>query len=143
MLVAKRTFEGVDLNSAPHQNTSIYGERTHTTVVNSARMFEHKSASKVSIFSFLLPIILGIITSPGRWSPRLRLVVPSPSSKTKQLFASGYIESEGKISLTAALNSAVIDERESVCEQLAMPMTPRGKRDGRNRDMPKCDEDGG
>jgi hypothetical protein len=127
MLVAKGAFEGVDLNSAALQNTGTYGERARTTVENSARMFEHKSASKVSMFSFLLPIILGIITSPGRWSPRLRLVVPSPSSKTKQFFARGYIESGGKRSLTAALNSAVIEERESVCEQLAMPMTPRGK----------------
>jgi hypothetical protein len=127
MLVSKRAFEGVDLNNAPLQNTSIYGERARTTVENSTRMFEHKSASNVSIFSFLLPIILGIITSPGRWSPRLRLVVPSPSSKTKQLFARGYMESGGKRSLTAALNSAVIEERESVWEQLAMPMTPRGK----------------
>lgn len=127
MLIAKRAFEGVDLNRAPLQNTSIFGERARTTVENSARMFEHKSASNVSIFSFLLPIILGIITSPGRWSPRLMLVVPSPSSKTKQLFARGYIESGGKISLTAAWNSAVMEERESVCEQLAMPMTPKGK----------------
>jgi hypothetical protein len=127
MLVAKRAFESVDLNIAPLQNTSIYRKRARTTVENSARMFEHRSASNVSIFSFLLPIILGIITSPGRWSPRLRLVVPSPSSKTKQLFASGYIESGGKRSFTEALNSAVIEERESDCEQLAMPMTPRGK----------------
>jgi hypothetical protein len=90
-------------------------------------MFEHKSASNVSIFSFLFPIILGMITSPGRWSPRLRLVVPSSSSKTKQLFARGYMELGGNTSFTAALNSAVIEERESVCEQLAMPMTPSGK----------------
>jgi len=90
-------------------------------------MFEHKSASNVSIFSFLLHIILGIITSPGRWSPRLRFVVPSPSSKTKQFLARGYIDSGGRRSFTVALNSAVMEERESVCEQVAMPMTPSGK----------------
>jgi hypothetical protein len=127
MLVAKRAFESGDLNSAPLQDTSNYGKRARTIVENSARIFENKLASNVSIFSFLLSIIVGIITSPGKWSPRSRLVVPSLSSKTKQLFARGYIESGGKRSLTAALNSAVIDERESDCEQLAMPMTPRGK----------------
>lgn len=47
-------------------HTRRRGNMTRTTEENSARMFEHKSASKVSMFSFLLPIMLGMITSPGR-----------------------------------------------------------------------------
>ena len=84
------------------------------------------------MFSFLLPIALGMTTSPGNKSPRFRFVDPSSSSNMKQFRARGYMESEGNISFITALNSARMEVKESEREHEAIPMTPRGKRDGRN-----------
>ncbi|PSR74151.1 hypothetical protein PHLCEN_2v10107 [Hermanssonia centrifuga] len=75
----------------------------------------------------------GITTSPGRL-PKLRFVLPSLSSKTKQLWVNGNMAPEGKSSLKDALKWARIEDSESLCEQEATPMTPNGKSDGRNRD---------
>lgn len=104
----------------------------HTIVENSPRRFEQRSARSVSMFSFLLPMALGMTTSPGRRSPKFIFVDPSSSSKMKQFRARGYMESEGNISFMTALNSARMDVKESEREHEAMPMTPRGNEDGRN-----------
>lgn len=84
-----------------------------TIVANSANIFEHRSASRVPTYNFLFPIMPGITTKPGRL-PRLRVVLPSLSSNTKQLLARGKIAPGGNNSVMEALNCARMEDRESL-----------------------------
>lgn len=83
-----------------------------TTVANSANIFEHRSASSVPTYNFLFPIIPGMTTSPGRL-PKLIFVLPSLSSKTRQLLARGNKAPSGKSSDKVELNWERMVENES------------------------------
>ena len=106
---------------------------TLTMIENSPNIFEQSSARRVPIYNFLFPIILGITTSPGRLFPMFKLVFPSPSSNTKHLWAKGNTEPGGRSSVIEPTNWEYMEESTSVWVQLAIPITPRGKSDGRNK----------
>lgn len=114
-----------------------------TTLANSAKIFEHRSASKVPIYIVLWPIMFGITTSPGKASPTSRFELLSLSSKTRQVRASGKREPWGDKRDMVLVKSLSIDVRVSPWEFAAIPTTPKGKSDGRNNDRMVCVEGGG
>ena len=94
---------------------------------------------RVPTYNRLLPIMPGITTNPGRL-PKFKLVLPSLSSNTRQLFARGNKAPDGKRSFNVALNCASITDKESFCELEAIPMTPRGKSEGLKSDNDWCED---
>lgn len=100
---------------------------------NSPKILEQSSAMSVSIYIRLFPIMLGITTIPESTSPTLALELPSPSSNTRQFLARGNSDSVGNMPAIMDTNWECKDGSTSICVDVAMPITPRGNSEGRNR----------
>lgn len=109
------------------------GPASHTKRPNSARIREHRSASRVPMYNFLFPIAFGIIARPGGLSPGPTLG-PSSSWKAKQVLASGKVEDSGEMSANVFSNCSKAEDTGKEEEQAAMPMKPKLKCEGRKRD---------
>lgn len=105
----------------------------HTRTPNSDNIWEQSPPSNVPICIFLLAM-LGTTVRPDSVTPASRFAVSSVVSNAQQFLTKGYSPEGGKTSLTDDSNCSLSDFNDSDWEHAAMPITARGKWDGRSRE---------